>query len=108
MEYLVIGLTFVTLFFVYLWGNNRGKVADALESAKRQAAYATVQKARADGAMKVLKEWGHDIDELESQLSAGKTPAQIKADLRSRFGKPRPVPTGVPDKDGEGGGPGPG
>ncbi len=98
MEYLAVFLCCVIALLVYLWANAKMEVADVQKAARGHEAEAKVQKARADRAMRVLKTWGGDIDELEQRAAAGRNPGQVKSHIRDLASRMR-----VPPDEGGGG-----
>lgn len=99
MEYLLVALACVAIVAVYYWADERNGRTDAEAAARESQAEAAVQKARADRAIRVLKTWGKELDDLELEAAQHRTPAEAKSHIRGLTAgmRKRGVP---PDKDG--------
>lgn len=100
MEYLVVAMACGVAVLVFLYSRSQVAVDDAKKQALAHAAEAKVQTARADRYKRVLSAWGEDIDVLEEQAAAGRSPSQVKSHIRDLAARVR-VHQGEGDPDGK-------
>lgn len=89
MEYVLVASGLVVALLVYLWGAEKGKVAEVSAALVAEKGVSAVHKARAERLTRVAADRGIQIDELEEHAAASRTPAEVKSHIRSVLARKR-------------------